>query len=131
MKKLLLFMVFSLTVCALLFTGCDFKEGDTLSTKGTTEVTETDRTPETTTGEEQSTTEPTPGGDSTTEPTPGGDNTTEPTPGGDNTTEPTPGGDNTTEPTPGGDSTTEPSTDNELDNAGANTEGGYGELIRP
>ena len=121
MKKLLLFAFIGLMACALLFTGCDFEVEDTLSTKGTTEVTETDRTPETTTGEEQSTTEP----------TPDGDNTTEPTLGGDNTTEPTPGGDNTTESTPGGDSTTEPSTDNELDNAGANTEGGYGELIRP
>ncbi len=140
MKKLQMVSLVAVAVCTILFTGCDFKELGSLFTKGTA-VFEffTDQKTETTTAEETAAV-PTPSGDTTTESTPGGgttestpgdDTTTESTPSGDNTTEPTPGGDNTTESTPGGDSTTEPPTNNELDNAGANTEGGYSELIKP
>lgn len=106
MKKILLLSIAALLSCAVLFTGCDINPDDTLSTKGTTDTsTATEQKPETTTE-------------------PDGETTTEPDDG--TTTEPDDG--TTTEPNGG--TTTEPTGD-DLNNAGANNEGGWGQLIRP
>ncbi len=119
MKKRMTSLMLALMVVGVTcFAGCNLEDANNWSTKESSESELSDEnTTPSNTSEEAGTTEATPDG-----------GTTEATPDG-GTTESTPDG-GTTESTPDS-GTTDSTPQEDLNNGGANTESGYGELIRP